>query len=230
MKAYVINLDSRSDRWNSVLAQEKNLALPLVRVPAVSTNEVSSSEFTTLAVNATWGSHQRAMRLFLASNDEYGLILEDDFILSPSWSKTTLDRFQTLGCDFLQVGYLITTPLDLIEIKLKSTVDLALKLLNKLTSMGLIPKSWFGDRLLVMEQDNVPFSFVCNDIRPGAHGYIVSRRFAMASQQFNNPVILSTDALFMALGWMRTFKFMRIRKSVISQSDSATSITERFLS
>jgi GR25 family glycosyltransferase involved in LPS biosynthesis len=229
MNAYVINLKFRTDRWGDVLNQTDALGLPLNRVIAVTLSEVPQSRFVTPPVHATWMSHQKAMRLFLDSDDQYGLILEDDFVLKKTWEKFDVEQYTSMGFDFLQVGYLITTPLDQIELRIKSNFDLLLKILQRVTSRGILSKSNFANRFLLREQRLVPFGLVCNDVRPGAHAYIVSREFALAAQELNLPVVLSTDALYMALGWMRSFKFLRTRRNYISQSNSETSISERFL-
>jgi len=229
VNAYVINLESRVDRWHDVLIQQHALGFPVKQVVAVSINDIPQPRFVTAPVDATWQSHQKAMKLFLESGDQYGLILEDDFVLEKNWGKFNLESQMSLGFDFLQVGYLITTPLDYIELRIKSSFDLFLKILHKVTSMGMFSKSEFSNRFLLREQRLVPFGLVCNDIRPGSHAYVVSRKFALAAHEINLPVVLSTDGLFIALGWMRSFKFLRTRKSYVSQSDSETSISERFL-
>ena len=229
VNAYVINLKSRADRWRDVLNQADALGVPLIQVVAVTLGEVSKNGFVTPPVRATWMSHQKAMKLFLESGDQYGLILEDDFVLEKTWEKLDLEQYASMGFDFLQVGYLITTPLDQIELSIKSSFDLFLKILQRVTSRGILSDSKFANRFLLREQKLVPFGLVCNDVRPGAHAYIVSRNFALAAQELNLPVVLSTDALYMALGWMRSFKFLRTRRNYVSQSKSVTSIVERFL-
>lgn len=228
MKAYVINLNSREDRWRSVENQVQDLGFPIVRVEAVSKDKIFGESFVTPAVAAAWYSHKKAMACFLATNDEYALILEDDFILRKSWRYIDLSKYDSMNIDFLQIGFLITTPMDLLELKFKATVDLLLKFLSRAARMRVIEKSKLKDKVLLREQFGLPFHLVACDIRPGAHAYVVSRNFALATQQMNSPVILSTDALYIALGWMRSFKFVRFRESVVSQSDSITSINERF--
>lgn len=228
VKAYVINLKSRSDRWKSVEKQTQSLGIPLIRVDAVSKDEVLAEPFVTPAVAAAWFSHKKAMSLFLETQDEYALILEDDFVLQDRWSEFDFSKYQSLEIDFLQIGYLVTTPLDLLELKIKAAADLCLKFLTWTSRARIFEKTNLRKKALIREQLNLPLHLVASDIRPGAHAYIVSRKFALAMQQINSPVILSTDALYIALGWMRSFKFVRFRKSVISQSDSVTSIDDRF--
>jgi GR25 family glycosyltransferase involved in LPS biosynthesis len=229
VKAYVINLDSRSDRWVEVMVQKSILGLEIHRVPAVSVESVVVSPYVTKVIAATWQSHQKAMKIFLESSDEYALIMEDDFVLSTRWALDLLQLSPTLGADFLQIGFLITNSVDRIQITLNGIFDGFLKVLHKLSGFFVFIGNRMGKKLLIREQSGIPFKIVCNDIRPGAHAYIVSRKFAQAASQINSPEFLSADAVYMSMGWMRSFKLLRFRRSLVAQSNSESSITERFL-
>jgi GR25 family glycosyltransferase involved in LPS biosynthesis len=101
MNAYVINLANRPDRWQSVMHQREDLGLSIVRVEAFSTDELNltSERYVAPGVAATWKSHQLAMKTFLETGDDYGLILEDDFQLSKSWITFNLDLvFEPISC------------------------------------------------------------------------------------------------------------------------------------
>ncbi len=229
MKAYVINLDSRPDRWADVIAQSSVLGLEIHRVSAVTVDTVIFSPYVTRVIAATWQSHQKAMKEFLESPENYAMIMEDDFVLSNRWRHDLLQTSAVLGADFLQVGFLITNSIDRIQITLNGAVDVVLKILHKGGSLSKFVGNRLGNRLLVREQSGIPFEIVCNDIRPGAHAYIVSRGFAQAALQINSPEFLSADAVYMSMGWMRSFKLLRFRRSLIRQSNSETSITQRFI-
>lgn len=229
MKAYVINLDSRPDRWADVIVQSSSLGLEILRIPAVSFDSVVNSPYVTRVIAATWQSHQKAMKEFLDSSEEYALIMEDDFVLSSRWHPDVLHLSSELRIDLLQIGFLITNLVDRIQITLNSSFDVLLKVLRETTKISRSLGNRFGNKLLIREQLGIPFKLVCNDIRPGAHAYIVSRNFAQAAIQINSPEFLSADAVFMSMGWMRSFRLLRLRKSLVSQSNSESSITERFL-
>lgn len=229
MKAYVINLDSRSDRWADVIAQIGALGLEIHRVSAVTVDSVVVSPYVTHVIAATWQSHQKAMKVFLESTDEYALIMEDDFVLSKRWRPEILHLSASLRADFLQVGFLITNSVDRIQITLNGSFDGLLKLLHKLAGFTGFIGNCLGNRLLLREHSGIPFKIVCNDIRPGAHAYIVSRSFAQAALKINSPEFLSADAVYISMGWMRSFKMLRMRRSLIGQSKSESSIKERFL-
>jgi hypothetical protein len=211
------------------MAQKSILSLEIHRVPAISIESVVVSPYVAKVIAATWQSHQKAMKMFLESSEEYALIMEDDFVLSNRWALDRMQLSHTLGADFLQVGFLITNSIDRIQITLNSIFDGFLKVLHKLSDLFGFIRNRLGKKLLIREQSGIPFQIVCNDIRPGAHAYIVSRAFAQAALQINSPEFLSADAVYMSMGWMRSFKLLRFRRSLIAQSNSESSITERFL-
>jgi hypothetical protein len=102
--------------------------------------------------------------------------------------------------------------------------DQILKIMSRL----ILPK-FLGAKFLIQEQKNVPFKFIKNDIRAGAHAYFVSKNFAMSMQEINSsPTFLSADQLYMSLGEMRTFNMVRLRKSQINQDSSPSSVINRF--
>jgi len=228
--AYVINLKSRLDRWDSVLAQSAKLDIPIVRVNAIEMESLSEQNlFVASGVAATWQSHQLAMATFLDSGEKYGVILEDDFFVTKSWSKTMFELALRVDPDFFQLGYLITSPLDRIELFFNDLFDRILKLLSKLCSFSVLLNKRLGGRLLIREQKLIPWNVVPNDIRAGGQAYLVSRKFALASKYMNTPSFTSADGMFISLGDVRSFRMFRFRKSLINQTDSVTSVHQRYL-
>ena len=229
MRAYVINLDSRPDRWSSVLSAGSRLGVELLRVPAIGSTQIpeSSGSFVTPTVNACWLSHQKAASLFLASSEEYGLILEDDFVPEGKFSVDHLKIAQANDLDFLQLGFLKTSIGESTSIVVQNAWNTCLQTLGYASSQ-VKPLKHFGEKILVSERSGIPQNLVVNDIRAGAHAYILSREFAEFMTQINQPTALSTDALFISLGPMRTLRMARLRRSIVGQSDSPTSITSRF--
>ena len=106
MIAYVINLFDRTDRWAQVESQKSRLGIEIIRVDAVSISSdlMQTEKFAAPGVAATWKSHQKAMAKFLESNNDYCLILEDDFkVLRPN--RFDYENYmQLLKLDFLQLG------------------------------------------------------------------------------------------------------------------------------
>lgn len=92
MKCYIINLERSRDRWHSVVNQFKNLDLPYERLEAVDSEKLifedskklkkvtfTCATKTELACNL---SHLKALQQIAENEDDYGIILEDDVILS----------------------------------------------------------------------------------------------------------------------------------------------------
>lgn len=230
MRAYVINLQERVDRWQSVLDQSERLGIPLVRVNAFGKSDLPPEEvYVAAGVAATWKSHQKAMRIFLESGDDYGLILEDDFLLTPSWDVSKLDAIAQVSPDFFQIGFLITSLIDRLEFFLANSFDSFLKGLSGLSQKNGLIRKKHGSKLLISEQKNLGRDVVPNDIRAGGQAYVVSRKFATASLVMNKPAFTSADGFFMSLGDVRSFKMYRFRKSIINQTDSVTSVSQRYL-
>jgi hypothetical protein len=228
---YVINLEQRTDRWVSVISESLKNNLELTRVDAVVAGSMDTSECVYMppGVVATWKSHQAAFRKFLSTSDPFCLILEDDFVIPKMTLKLSLALKEGYkSFDFIQVGFLITSRFEYFDYKFQNLFDL----LKKFLSFGFFPIrkiSYFANRLTISEQKNVPSELVLNDIRAGGHGYIISRRFAEAGLEMNKPVFFSTDGVFMALGKSRSFKMARFRKSLINQTNSPTSVSQRFI-
>ncbi len=230
MNAYVINLAARVDRWESVVSQSSALMLPINRVEAVRMDSLLETElYVAPGVAATWKSHQFAMAKFLESNDQFALILEDDFLITKKWNLEQLKMALDLQPDFFQLGYLVTGPLDRIDLYLKNVFDLALKLLQRACTLSRFVNSRFGSRLLIREQVGLAKSILPNDIRAGGQAYVVSRKFALAAQEMNTPAFTSADGMFMTLGDVRSFRMFRFRNSLINQTDSVTSVSQRYL-
>jgi len=226
----VINLKHRTDRWSEAISQASSLMLPIIRVDAVSISNLSPEDvFVAPGVAATWKSHQFAMATFLASGEEYALILEDDFLVTRKWNHNLLSIALDTCPDFFQIGYLITDPMDRIDLFFKNWFDSVLKIIYKLCGYSGGIRRKFGSRLLITEQKGLGHGVVPNDIRAGGQAYIVSRRFALAAQTMNSPAFTSADGMFMTLGDVRTFRMFRFRHSIINQTDSVSSVEQRFL-
>ena len=95
MRAFVINLDSATDRWAFTEAAFAGSQLILCRVPAVDAKTLTLSHaqyserlyrwFHGRTPNvrelACYLSHLKAMKAFLATDDDHALIGEDDLVL-----------------------------------------------------------------------------------------------------------------------------------------------------
>lgn len=223
MEAYIINLDERRDRWENCLAELNKCNLNPNRISALTPSLVDSEteQFASLDIIAIWKSHQNAMRVFLDSDSEYALILEDDFSLKIKDFDHLSSQFKKYELDFLQIGFLLPFITDYLNYKIENLQDVIFKLLSHLKFSSITSKH------SINEQISIPANIVLNGIRAGGHAYIINRRFAKACLLMNTPTFLSTDGLFMALGVARNFRMARLRRSKVSQTSSPTSVTKR---
>jgi GR25 family glycosyltransferase involved in LPS biosynthesis len=230
MQAFLINLDDRPDRLASAIAQLKSHGIPYQRVSAISARDGSTSDnpFVTSGVAAIWLSHVKALREFVDSGQPYGIILEDDFDVKCNLKQMSRALAYCDGQDFLQIGYLITNIVDYIEYKLSNLVDFFAKILNRFSKILIFSDNFLSNRFLVYDQDGVPFQVVTHNVRPGAHAYIVSRTFAQTLISFNNPILFSADQFYMSLAQMRSFRMGRLRKALVLQTNSQSSVSQRF--
>ena len=90
-------------------------------------------------------------------------------------------------------------------------------LLSHLAKLPLFKNLKMGNRLRVREALLAPEGIIESDSLPGAHFYMVSRKFAKEVTSLNNPQYLSIDDFFSALSKMRAFRMGRTRKSFVSQ-------------
>lgn len=228
IKGFVINLDSRSDRWREASSQFPRFSFELVRISAVKGSDIEKEEkFVPCGVAATWRSHQRAMKAHLDSDALYGLVLEDDFVVKKDTNKVLNSIIEIGDFDLVQIGYLSPSPLRRGIRYIIGVRDLSLKLLQRINARKQFN---FLNKLVILEQKSIPVALVLNDIQAGGQAYIVSRKFSEAAQFMNNPSFLSADGMLMALSETRTFKIGRTRYNFIHQSDSISSVQQRFKS
>lgn len=229
MKVYVINLKKRTDRWQHVLNEKDKVGLDLCRVDAVSSDAIESIEaaYASSSVVAIWKSHQKAMSEFLKTNDDFAIILEDDFKLKANIKSILDDILFSKDIDFIQFGYLYTSPMQFLSVKTMNLINIFLRFINRATHLRILRSLKFTDKKLIHENHNLPFNLVPYDIRAGAHAYLVSQKFAQSMQLLNSPPCLSTDGLYMALSWNRAFKMYRTRMNFVRQSNSQSSVESR---
>ena len=97
MKAFVINLDHATERWNTIKQEAEQIGFCVQRVTAVFGPDLPKpyTDYSPAAYRRFHGkrtnnreigcyqSHLKAMEMFLESGDQYGVILEDDAEFHP---------------------------------------------------------------------------------------------------------------------------------------------------
>jgi GR25 family glycosyltransferase involved in LPS biosynthesis len=224
--SFLINLEQRPDRMTSSIEEAKKLELNLIRVDAVRANSPHLGEsLLTPSATACWESHKKALRVFLETEMQHCLVLEDDFLVtSVSGVLDSLGQVTLSDWDFIQIGYLNTGFRDRISRILTDLETSVFRLLGNLAHLPLIRKRNLASRLRIVRVQGVPSFFIPDDIRSGAHAYIVSRNLAQVLLSLNQPAFLTADGLYSALAWDKKFKMIRVRHSFIKQSDSPSSI------
>lgn len=225
MKIYVINLEGREDRLEWSLSQANRFGFQFERYPAISsTGQIF--DFVTPNVGACFESHKKVWQLLVDSDQEFGLILEDDFDLKKIDFEYLNEVLQSSLVDFIQIGFLTTgfrDKLNLFLTNLKHLLLLTLKLCaTKLNNQKIL------NRVLIMEISTSFPRLVPSDFRAGAHAYIISRKMAGALNGVNDPIFLATDDFFIALARMRAFRIFRLFNSICGQTSLPSSIKSRF--
>jgi GR25 family glycosyltransferase involved in LPS biosynthesis len=229
---YVINLDGEKVRWRNCELQGHAFDLNLLCVSAVTISELSLKEevFVSNGVRAVWRSHMKCLQLFLSTNATHALILEDDFqVNDPKKLRILLDSKEVLHYDLIQLGFLKPGPDIAIRVLVANIETCIFKILAKIGSHSFLKSANFTNRLRVKEAREIPSGFTADDFQPGAHCYLISRKLAISVLKMNNPQFLCIDDFFTALSQMRSFRSMRIRKSIVSQAPFPKWTGERFL-
>lgn len=223
---YLINLGTRSDRLNSSRIEAQKLSLNLIRVDAVpAITNPPAGNLLSRSAHACFESHMKVLRLFLSSNSEHCMILEDDFlVLSPKRVKVFFSRIELSDWDFVQIGFLNTGFRDRISRLLTNYETDIIRVVESLDRHFLPSRISVANRLRIKRIRKVPRGFVPDDIRSGAHAYVISRTMAEKLLLLNNPAFLTADGFYSSLAWDKAFRMIRVRKSFVSQSNSPSSI------
>ena len=232
MNVYLINLDSRPDRLAESTQQLERFGIDFERVSAVTSSLDFSvaHPFVTPSVAAIWLSHVKALSAFLESGAQQALILEDDFLISCGKDELLEKSELVSGYDLLQIGFLVTNIFDRLAYKFANISDIFYKTLSRYSRLSLPFSKSLSSKFLVYGQDSISFKIVRGNFRAGAHAYIVTRNFAEGLLKLNTPIVFSTDQFYISLAAMNSFKIARLRKSIIGQSKSPSSVDKRFVS
>jgi GR25 family glycosyltransferase involved in LPS biosynthesis len=224
---FLINLDDRRDRLDSATKQLNEIDLKFTRVSAVSSRDVEENLFLTEPVLACWKSHIKTYSRLIASDLEYALVLEDDFLIkNPKKFSSFLESLYMEQFDLLQIGFLLPgmfNRMRWIFEELEKLIFYSLGFISR--NLGL--KS-LSQRLRIAEARSVSVRFTQSSFLPGTHAYLINRKMALALMSLDSPQF-SADEFFIALSKMRSFKMARFWRSLITQSNSAPSINDRFV-
>jgi GR25 family glycosyltransferase involved in LPS biosynthesis len=208
---YVINLDRRRDRLDRISADLRSHGLDFDRIRALdgSTLNPAPGDLVWPSMRACWNSHQTALRRICEADADFGLVLEDDAVLSSdiAWPVFlgALDRqMPQENLHFLQLGFL------------KSQY-----------SRRRMPQ-WLDERNQVRRLETLEFGSDTKreiaglwDIRAGAQAYVISRSFASACASLNEPTWLPPDGFYEFMARSQNifgkYRMARLIKSRVSQ-------------
>lgn len=228
----VINVKSRNDRRIAMSSRLETKGMQFKIIEAVESGKSSHDEtqFLTETARAVWLSHLKCLEA-AALNNTPTLILEDDAILNfeVSQIENVSSIMTSHEIDFVQIGYL--------KINLAESVSIRLRNLYGFFTRNALAADFFklfgfkevGRAKNQSWRTNLPTSFVVNDVRFGAHCYLVSPRFAGQILALNSPAFLPADDFYVALSRAKSFKMIRLKKSFSQQDGSASSFSKRFL-
>jgi GR25 family glycosyltransferase involved in LPS biosynthesis len=248
-KNYLINVKSRPDRLANATERFETLGLDFICVEAITGEELikSGAELLTRPnMEANWRSIQKVLTIFLASEDDFCFIYEDDVLFSPKFIEF-YQNFQTLGFfdfDVLQFGYLLFDGNndDGKKNKWKSRYSFVTQIIAKILScLGtnkffvLIKLSSFLIKIFNIDVENnlrmvelrkslVLKESLVQGFEPGTHGFIIGRRMANLLVGYNLPMAMSGDLLFMTLGATKKFKIYRLGVPLATQDETIPSV------
>ncbi len=223
----LINLGCRVDRMISSTAEAAKIDCQLIRIDAIDAHNLKvDSDFLTKGAVACWESHKQAMLYLTKSSYNFALIFEDDFKIENH------DRFRRLisdasifrNVDIFQFGFLVNDYKERIDLFFRNFENFVFSLLGKFNFVFLGRRFSFAHRLRVRRKQNLPMDWVADDFRAGAHAYLISKTAAKRILELNSPAFLTTDAFFSSLSTGKAFRIYRMRKSLVGQIDSASSI------
>ena len=135
---------------------------------------------------------------------------------------------QKYEIDFLQIGYLRINGFEYFTILMRNFY-------NFFVTRGLFVEFFsvlgFAEVKRVKNQKwlrGIPNNYVLNDIRYGAHCYVVSPSFSAKMLNLNNPPFLAADDFYVALSKMKSFKMFRLSKSLSKQDFYKSSFDKRY--
>jgi GR25 family glycosyltransferase involved in LPS biosynthesis len=228
----VINVSSRVDRRKSISSHLENLRIPFRFFKAIEPNELAESSqiYLSKIAECVWNSHLGCLRI--ASATSYPtLIIEDDAIIKIGNSSILkyVELMNLHNLDFIQIGYLNLNVLEAFSIKLRNAYNFMIKYSVAQSFLEMFGFKEIGRARTQVWRSELPGQFVVNDIRYGAHCYLVSPKFALSVLSLNSPPFLAADDFFVALSKMKTFRMIRLTKSLSSQDNSPSSFQERYL-
>lgn len=228
IQSYIINLTSRPDRKKHAIDQVSKFQLNSIFLEAVSVEELGPKNlgFLSPPAFACWQSHIKAFESFLKTEDLRVAVFEDDFRIKDfNTLESLIQRIDLADIGIVQIGFLANNYREKIDIVLKNFEFVFFSLISRMCAHNSFFRVRFGNRLRVQRASGVPFGFVPDDLRAGAHAYIISRPAATRIvADFKEQKALTADGFLIASNWTKPFRTLRVHRSFVGQIDSPSSI------
>ena len=231
LKVLVINLESAVDRFQTISKHLSSLEIDYEIVLATRPSEFTLQEdygITSTAV-AVWQSHVACFKIISDSNIPH-LVLEDDAELRVS--KEEILEFcrdmEENELDMIQIGFLSLNIIDRTSIITRNIYNWFIR--NSLFAR-VFESIGFKEVSRAKEQNwrlRLPAKYIVNDIKYGAHAYLISPKLSRVFLKLNSPTFLSTDDFFVSLSKMKSFRLARLKTSLVKQNGSTSSFVKRF--
>ena len=202
----VINLERRPDRLSRISAELEKAGLSFeVQVAVDGQLETYEPKFLSKGAIGCWKSHVNSMQRIVEANSPFGLILEDDAVLSPVVNYRFLSEMTDLmnrnQIDILQIGFIDWRN----SVSIRSgPLEFLVALLNQRGT-----------------KDTTGVRFVLGEFLETTHAYLVNARLAEAiSETFPAPPLLPWDDYLGVLAKSQLqlgIRIARLVKSVASQ-------------
>jgi GR25 family glycosyltransferase involved in LPS biosynthesis len=246
VKIYLINLDNRPDRLTNVLKRVCDLQVKIFRVSAVTGEEVKKLGVPYYALEnnvANWYSHMKVLSIFLETEDEYCIVLEDDVLFSSDGLRL-LDRIVNNSIseiDILQFGYVAVN--GKLDIGKRDSVFRTLAKFRRISEVFVLEllnktKSFHSFKHRLSRKEKILGIFRLNEERlgikslivegfeAGTHCYMINRRAAKALLKYNTPMLMVADLSLIVLSAAKNLLIARTTLSYATQDDSPVSTGE----
>lgn len=186
MRAYIINLERRSDRRMEMTKKMTDAGLDHTFVDAFDARdlvELPEGTLTPKGLYAIWISHVRAMNAIVRDGDPYALIFEDDAVLGSrlDWSAVSRDVgnfMESESFELVQLGHIAAAYKD----------GAVRRLIRRTRGTG-----WPSYLTRLDRQEVRVFE---GTTRAGMHAYAISQRLAAALPAYNDPVWMGPNGFF----------------------------------
>jgi GR25 family glycosyltransferase involved in LPS biosynthesis len=240
IKNYLINVDNRIDRLANVSHRFDLIRKSFYRISAVRGEELvdNFTLFTMPNMEANWRSLQKVFKIIAESEEEFAFVFEDDVIFQKDIEKffTTMGNFPSLEFDVIQFGFCLFSGRNDDKVKnshrkiVRRIFDMYLKSTNKLRKIHLYhAKSEL--RQSIYEKNTHRFNLekvlglrLENSCEPGTHAFAISKKFASKLINYNLPMLMSGDLLFMTLSKCPQYKMFRLENSLAFQDTTFPSV------